>query len=92
MSLKDKEKWNHKYEVPEYIAGKEPVEWLKDHSGLLKRKGSALDIASGEGRNAVFAAENGYQTAKRIFDKNVINVTQMSYIEERLLNEKAYID
>ena len=37
-------------------------------------------------------AENGYQTAKRIFDKNVINVTQMSYIEERLLNEKAYID
>ena len=62
MSLKDEEKWNHKYEVPEYMAGKEPVEWLKDHSGLLKRKGSALDIASGEGRNAVFAAENGYQT------------------------------
>jgi len=62
MSSKDKEKWNHKYGVPEYITGKEPVEWLKDHSGLLNGKGSALDIASGEGRNAVFAAENGYQT------------------------------
>ena len=62
MSLKDKEKWDHKYETPEYITGKEPAEWLKDHSGLLRGKGSALDIASGEGRNAVFAAENGYQT------------------------------
>jgi tellurite methyltransferase len=62
MSSKDKEKWNHKYGVPEYITGKEPVEWLKGNSGLLKGKGSALDIASGEGRNSVFAAENGYQT------------------------------
>ena len=62
MSLKDKEKWDDKYETPEYITGKEPAEWLKDHSDLLRGKGSALDIASGEGRNAVFAAENGYQT------------------------------
>ena len=29
---------------------------------MLKGSGLALDIASGEGRNAVFAAENGYQT------------------------------
>ena len=62
MSSQDKEKWDHKYETPEYITGKEPVEWLKGHSGLLRGKGSALDIASGEGRNAVFAAEKGYQT------------------------------
>ena len=62
MSSKDKEKWNQKYGVPEYITGKEPVEWLVDHSGLLSGKGYALDIASGEGRNAVFAAEKGYQT------------------------------
>ena len=62
MSWKDKEKWDHKYETPEYITGKEPVEWLKDHSDMLDGKGSALDIASGEGRNAVFAAEKGYQT------------------------------
>ena len=62
MSLKDKEKWDLKYETPEYITGKEPVEWLKGHSHILDGKGSALDIASGEGRNAVFAAEKGYQT------------------------------
>ena len=62
MSLKDQKKWNHKYRVPEYITGKEPVEWLKNHSDMLNGNGSALDIASGEGRNAVFAAEKGYQT------------------------------
>jgi len=62
MSLKDKEKWDNKYEAPEYITGKEPTEWLKDHSDMLNGKGSALDIASGEGRNAVFAAEKGYRT------------------------------
>ena len=56
MSSQDKEKWDHKYETPEYITGKEPVEWLKGHSGLLRGKGSALDIASGEGRNAVFCS------------------------------------
>jgi SAM-dependent methyltransferase len=29
---------------------------------MLDGKGSALDIASGEGRNAVFVAEKGYET------------------------------
>ena len=62
MSLKDKEKWDYKYGAPEYITSKEPVEWLKGHSYMLNGKGSALDIASGEGRNAVFVAEKGYET------------------------------
>ena len=63
MSSKDKEKWDHKYETPEYVTGKEPVEWLKDHSEYASmEKATALDIASGEGRNAVFAAEKGYGT------------------------------
>ena len=62
MSLKDKEKWDVKYGVPEYISGKEPCEWLNNNVDCLKGKGLALDIASGEGRNAIFAAEKGYQT------------------------------
>ena len=62
MSLKDKEKWDAKYAVPEYITSKEPCVWLKDNADLLAGTGAALDIASGEGRNAVFAAEKGYET------------------------------
>ena len=62
MSLKDKEKWDCKYASHERLTEKEPVEWLKDHADMLNGKGLALDIASGEGRNAVFVAEKGYQT------------------------------
>ena len=62
MSLKDKEKWDAKYAVPEYITSKKPCVWLKDNADLLAGRGAALDIASGEGRNAVFAAERGYET------------------------------
>ena len=60
MSFKDKEKWNQKYQAAEFINGKEPCEWLAENAGLLEGKGKALDIACGEGRNAVFAASLGY--------------------------------
>ena len=62
MSLKDKGKWDAKYKVSEYITSKEPCEWLNNNADCLDGKGLALDIASGEGRNAIFAAEKGYQT------------------------------
>lgn len=62
MSLNDKGKWDAKYGVPEYITSKDPCKWLNDNAGCLSGKGSALDIASGEGRNAVFAAKKGYRT------------------------------
>ncbi|MBC8285710.1 MAG: methyltransferase domain-containing protein [Nitrospinae bacterium] len=61
MSLKDKEKWNSKYDQDDFITGKEPCEWLQSHAKLLKSKGKALDIAAGEGRNSVFVASLGYE-------------------------------
>jgi SAM-dependent methyltransferase len=51
--------WDKKYETEAYIFGKEPVEFLKEHIDILP-KGKALDIAMGEGRNAVFLAKNGF--------------------------------
>ncbi|MBE7446998.1 MAG: methyltransferase domain-containing protein [Planctomycetia bacterium] len=57
---KDKVFWNKKYETEAYIFGKEPVEFLKEHVGILP-KGKALEIAMGEGRNAVFLAKNGFE-------------------------------
>jgi len=61
MSVKDKEKWDQKYRGREYITGKEPCEWLTANSDLLSGRGKALDIATGEGRNAVYAASLGYE-------------------------------
>ncbi len=60
MSLKDKEKWNAKYDSSTCLAGREPSRWLVDHADLLAGKGKALDIAMGEGRNTLFAASLGY--------------------------------
>ncbi len=60
MSLKDKEKWNSKYGGSECLAGRQPCSWLADNRTQLPGKGRALDLAMGEGRNALFAASLGY--------------------------------
>ncbi|UCD10732.1 MAG: methyltransferase domain-containing protein [Nitrospinaceae bacterium] len=60
MSLKDKEKWNRKYRMPGDHSGEAACEWLADNTDLLTGAGRALDVAAGAGRNAVFAAEHGY--------------------------------
>ncbi len=52
--------WKARYESTQgYLFGKEPVSLLKSHVGILK-KGRVLDIAMGEGRNAVFLAGQGF--------------------------------
>ena len=61
MSLKDRDKWDSKYKTDEYITGKEPSSWLQTNVSLLAKKGKALDIAGGEGRNSVFVASKGYE-------------------------------
>ncbi|NIP99453.1 MAG: SAM-dependent methyltransferase, partial [Nitrospinaceae bacterium] len=45
MSLKDKEKWNSKYQSTACLAGREPSSWLAEHASLLPGRGKALDIA-----------------------------------------------
>ena len=56
----DKERWNKKYETENYLFGRDPIPFLKDHVDLLP-KGAALDLAMGEGRNGVFLATKGFQ-------------------------------
>ena len=60
MSLKDKEKWDRKYGAEEHVSSTEPCDWLRKNSGFLKGSGKALDIAMGEGRNAVYLASLGF--------------------------------
>ncbi len=61
MTLKDKSKWNSKYAAKDCPVNIEPCSWLKNNKHLLTGKGNALDIAMGEGRNALFAASLGYR-------------------------------
>lgn len=51
--------WDERYKEKEYVYGISPNEFLKKE--LLKLKvGSILLPCEGEGRNAVFAAKNGW--------------------------------
>lgn len=54
------EVWNTRYAGEKYLFGKEPVLTLKNYLEHL-RKGKALDVAMGEGRNAVYLAQHGFQ-------------------------------
>jgi SAM-dependent methyltransferase len=56
----DLEKWDKKYQGKEFSYGKKPNDFLKRHLSSLE-KGIALDLASGEGRNAVFLAQAGWK-------------------------------
>lgn len=60
MSLLTPEEWDERYRRPDYWAGREPVPFLRQVLPFLPR-GHALDIASGEGRNAVFLAQHGWR-------------------------------
>ncbi len=52
--------WEERYAKPGLYAGREPVEFLMEVAALLP-KGDVLDLAMGEGRNALFLAERGFR-------------------------------
>ncbi len=54
--------WDERYKQDEYAYGKDPNEYLKVKLKELK-PGSILFPAEGEGRNAVFAAKNGWEVS-----------------------------
>jgi SAM-dependent methyltransferase len=53
------DRWQQRYAAPGYLFGTEPNAFLKAHAHLLPKRGTALAIADGEGRNGVFLAEQG---------------------------------
>ncbi len=52
--------WDAFLNRAQYVYGKEPAPFLKENIHVV-RPGRALDIAMGEGRNAVFMAKRGFQ-------------------------------
>lgn len=59
-SEEDRGRWDRIFNTETYVYGKEPSRFLREHLDLLP-KGRALDIAMGEGRNAVFLAKRGFK-------------------------------
>jgi SAM-dependent methyltransferase len=52
--------WNERYSQPEYAFGKDPNDFLVEIVDQIP-KGRVLCLAEGEGRNAVYLAQQGYQ-------------------------------
>jgi tellurite methyltransferase len=64
MSLSDRERWNARYRDRGPAAfGDAPSDWLRQHEMLLReqRRGRALVIACGNGRNACYLASLGFE-------------------------------
>lgn len=57
----DSDFWNARYKESEYAYGLEPNDFLKSKINSLKPNSKILWLAEGEGRNAIFLAENKHQ-------------------------------
>jgi SAM-dependent methyltransferase len=62
------EMWNKRYAQSDYVYGKEPNQFFKEHLAFLKT-GKALFPAEGEGRNAVYASKMGWEVVA--FDNSI---------------------
>ncbi len=85
----DKNKWNKRYNSGEYLCGKEPLKFLKEKLDLLV-KGKALVLAMGEGRNAVFLAENGFDVDGCDISEKAIEKTKL-FAQETGVTLNAFV-
>lgn len=76
----DQNRWDQRFMEKGFALGKEPNPFLKKNIRFLP-KGKALDIATGEGKNAVFLAKHG-------FDVDAVDISQVGLRKaKRLANE-----
>ena len=57
--MNDAASWDTRYKMEEYAYGKKPNDFLEENVSVLP-KGEVLSLAEGEGRNAVFLAQQGF--------------------------------
>lgn len=53
--------WDEKYGAPGHYYGTEPNDFLRERHAAMPAGGDVLCLAEGEGRNAVFLAQQGYR-------------------------------
>jgi predicted TPR repeat methyltransferase len=83
----DPKPWNDKYDTPNYVYTKDVnqfvVEFVKDLD-----PGTAIDLAGGEGRNAVWMAEQGWVVENIDFAENALKKYRL-LAEERGVAERC---
>jgi SAM-dependent methyltransferase len=53
--------WNEKFDRPDHLYGTEPNDFLKGSFDWITKAGKVISLGEGEGRNAVFLAQMGYE-------------------------------
>lgn len=61
MSLSKNNFWHQRFDQESYFYGTEPNDFLRENITIFPAKGRILSIGEGEGRNAVFLAEQGFE-------------------------------
>ncbi len=89
------QRWDERFDRQMYLYGKEPVEFLREQVPNL-RVGKALCLAAGEGRNAVFLAQKGFDvlavdaSAKGLAKANALAKERDVTIETEVADLRTY--
>lgn len=85
--------WDARFQIENFVFGKEPNVFLKDsHLKLPFTKGNALAIAEGEGRNAVFLAQQGMSVTTWDFSEKGLEKTRKLATEKGVEVKTAHVD
>ena len=60
--MSKREAWDERYAASELVWGSEPNRFVAEALGSSEPAGRALDLACGEGRNAIWLAQRGWRT------------------------------
>lgn len=71
--------WDERYDQPGYLYGKEPNDFLREVASRIPT-GPVLCLAEGEGRNAVFLAEQGYDVTA--VDQSTVGLAKAKRLAE----------
>ena len=95
--------WDQRYSSDHYVYGTAPNDFLKAQFEQIPAGGQVLCLAEGEGRNAVFLAEQGYKVTaidlsevglnkalKLACDKGVAIITHVSDLADYSLGEAQW--
>ncbi len=85
-----KHNWDKKFNMNTYVFGKSPAQFLSENVNYITSKSTVLDMGMGEGRNAVYLAEQGHLVTG-IDISSVASKKALMLAKERNVNIKTIV-
>lgn len=76
MDVQQQEFWNTKFEKDGFMYGEKPNMFIKYNLNGVKKNGKVLCLAEGEGRNAIFLAQEGFHV--ETIDNSDVGVNKLN--------------